>query len=218
MMSPVRVVLVEDQALVREALGAALARVVGVSVVALACDADEGLAAALRHRPDVVVTDIDMPGADVFDMIRTVRNRVPETRVLVLSGYHRDSQIEAALAAGVSGYVCKTGATAGLLQAIRTVAGGGCCFAPEVEARLTLGTDGPRLATGLRTRLGLLSPREVEVLRLLADGHSKHEIAELTHLSERTVNRHCTNLMAKLDIHDRVGLTRYAIREGLVRA
>ena len=218
MMSPVRVVLVEDQALVREALGAALAREVGVTAVALAADADEGLAAALQHRPDVVVTDIDMPGTDVFDMVRAVRSRLPATRVLVLSGYHTDVHIEAALTAGVSGYVCKTGVTATLLQAVRTVAGGGTYFAPEVEARLMLGVDGPRLATARRTRLGLLSPREVEVLRLLADGHSKHEIAVLTHLSERTVNRHCTNLMSKLDIHDRVGLTRYAIREGLVRA
>lgn len=212
-----RILIVDDHALVREMLSQRLAQEPDLEVVGTAQDAGQALPMTLRLRPDMVVLDIDMPGLSAFDAAQRIGSELPGTRVFFLSGYVQDAYIAQALQARARGYATKGGAPDGLLTCIRKVLKGGTCFCPEVRSRLEITADGPRLAASVRTRAQLLTPRELEVLSYLAKGLSKKEIARLAELSVKTVEQHCTHLMQKLDIHDRVELARFAIREGLVR-
>jgi DNA-binding NarL/FixJ family response regulator len=216
MNKPISVLLVDDHALVRETLATWLRAAGDFEVVADVGSADEAVAEAIRHRPDVVVTDIDMPGLLVFDAIRTIKARSPRTRVLVLSAFWSDRYIEQALAVEAAGYVTKSEGPEVVARAIRLAAAGGTYFSPEVQSRIVVDSDGVRLGRpATTTRASTLTPRELEVLRYIAKGLSKRQIAEIMHLSVKTVDNHSTSLMHRLNIHDRVELTRYAIREGL---
>ena len=212
-----RILIVDDHALVRDMLSQRLAQEPDLEVVGLAQDAGQALDLTLRLRPDMVVLDIDMPGLSAFDAAQRIGTELPGTRVFFLSGYVQDGYIAQALQARARGYATKGGTPDGLLTCIRKVLKGGTCFCPEVRSRLEITADGPRLAACVRTRAQLLTPRELEVLSYLAKGLAKKEIAHITDLSVKTVEQHCTHLMQKLDIHDRVELARFAIREGLVQ-
>jgi len=214
----ITVMLADDHALVREALGNWLRDTGDIRVVAEVGSADEAVAVAVRDKPDVVLMDIDMPGLLAFDAVRTIRTRCPATRVIVLSGFFHDRYIEEALAAEASGYITKGEPAEAVVRAIRAVAAGGAYFSPEVQARIVVDSHGVRLAAQGSTRAATLTPRELEVLRYIARGLSKKDIAAIMHLSVKTVDNHSTSLMTKLNIHDRVELARYAIREGLAEA
>jgi DNA-binding NarL/FixJ family response regulator len=213
-----RVVLADDHGLVRELLREKLTLSSDFEVVEAVADADAALAAAVRHTPDVVVLDVDMPGRDAFEVARAIRTSMARTAVMFLSSHATDNFISMALAAGARGYVLKTAGTTEIAKAVRDVAAGGVAFAPEVQARLVIDRDGPRLAQGPETKLATLADREIEVLRYIAKGLSKKEIASIMVLSVKTVQNHTDRLMQKLAIHDRVELARFAIREGLVTA
>lgn len=215
---PVTVLLVDDHALVRETLANWLRGSQDMKVMGEVGSADEAIAAAVRDQPDIVVMDIDMPGLLAFDAVRTIRSRCPKTRVLVLSAFFHDRFIEDAIRAEASGYVTKGEPPEVVVKAIRAVAQGGAYFSRQVQERIVVDSSGPRLAEGTKTRTSLLSPREMEVLRYIARGMSKKDIAAVMHLSVKTVDNHSTSLMSKLDIHDRVELARFAIREGLAEA
>ncbi len=212
-----RILIVDDHALVRDMLSQRLAQEPDLEVVGTARDAGQALDLTLRLRPDLVILDIDMPGLSAFDVAQRIREESPQTGVIFLSGYVQDGYIAQALQARARGYATKGGTPDGLLTCIRKVLKGGTCFCPEVLSRLEITADGPRLAACARTRAQLLTPRELEVLSYLAKGLAKKEIARITDLSVKTVEQHCTHLMQKLDIHDRVELARFAIREGLVQ-
>ncbi len=212
-----RILIVDDHALVRDMLSQRLAQEPDLEVVGTARDAGQALDLTLRLRPDLVILDIDMPGLSAFDVAQRIREESPQTGVIFLSGYVQDGYIAQALQARARGYATKGGTPDGLLTCIRKVLKGGTCFCPEVLSRLEITADGPRLAACARTRAQLLTPRELEVLSYLAKGMAKKEIARITDLSVKTVEQHCTHLMQKLDIHDRVELARFAIREGLVQ-
>jgi DNA-binding NarL/FixJ family response regulator len=167
-------------------------------------------------QPDIVLLDIDMPGMAAFDAARTIRLRSPRTRLAFVSAHFHDRYIEQALGVGAMGYITKGEPPETVARAIRSIAGGGAYFSPDVQARIVIDVSGPRLADQQRTRVSILTAREQEVLRYLASGLAKKEIAETMNLSVGTVNNHAANLMKKLDIHDRVELTRFAIREGIV--
>jgi DNA-binding NarL/FixJ family response regulator len=214
----ISVILADDHALVREALGNWLRESGDIHVVAEVGSADEAVAVAVREKPDVVLMDIDMPGLLAFDAVRTIRTRCPGTRVVVLSGFFHDRYIEEALGAEASGYITKGEPAEAVVRAVRAVASGGAYFSPEVQARIVVGSHGARLAAEGSTRASTLTPRELEVLRYVARGLSKKDIASIMHLSVKTVDNHSTSLMTKLNIHDRVELARYAIREGLAEA
>jgi DNA-binding NarL/FixJ family response regulator len=215
----ISVLLADDHALVRDSLATWLRTSGDMRVVAEVGSADEAVAVAIREKPDVVLLDIDMPGLLAFDAVRTIRIRCPDTRLIMLSGFFNDRYIEDALSAEASGYITKSEPPDAVLRAIRTVAGGGVYFSPEVQARIVVDSTGARLAAreGV-TRAATLTPRELEVLRYIARGLSKKDIAGIMHLSVKTVDNHSTSLMTKLNIHDRVDLARYAIREGLAEA
>jgi DNA-binding NarL/FixJ family response regulator len=214
----ITVLLADDHALVRETLASCLREAGDMTVVGEVANADEALAMAVRERPDIVIMDIDMPGLLAFDAVRTIRTRSPKTRVIVLSGFFNDRYIEEALRSEASGYLTKGETPESVVRAIRTVAAGGAYFSPEVQSRIVVDTNGAHLADTGKTRASTLTPRELEVLRYIARGLSKKDIAGIMHLSVKTVDNHSTSLMTKLKIHDRVELTRYAIREGLAEA
>jgi len=215
MQRTITVLLADDHALVRESLGNWLRESGDIRVVGEVGSADEAVAVAVRERPDVVLMDIDMPGLLAFDAVRTIRTRCPNTRIIVLSGFFHDRYIEEALSAEASGYITKGESADAVVRAVRAVASGGTYFSPEVQARIVVHTHGARLAAEGSTRASTLTPRELEVLRYIARGLSKKDIAAIMHLSVKTVDNHSTSLMTKLNIHDRVELARYAIREGL---
>ena len=215
----ISVLLVDDHALVRETLANWLRAAGDINVVAEVGSADEAVAEAIRHKPDVIVTDIDMPGLQVFDAIKTIKSRCNRCRVIVLSAFWHDRYIEAALGVEAAGYITKGEPPDVVTKAVRLAAQGGTYFSPEVQARIVVDSDGVRLGEAAgATRASTLTPREMEVLRYIAKGLSKREIAEIMHLSVKTVDNHSTSLMNRLNIHDRVELTRYAIREGLAEA
>lgn len=213
----VRILIVDDHALMRSTLAAWLTADGGFEVIGEACDGGDAIQKAVANKPHIVLFDIDMPGLSCFEAARMIRNRVPETKVVFLSAFAHDNYIEQALACEARGYLTKGQSPQTISEAIRSVANGGSSFAPEVQSRLVIDSDGVRLGTSL-TRNSLLTPRELEVLKYLANGMSKKEIASTMHLSVKTIDNHSTSLMTKLDIHDRVDLARYAIREGLIRA
>lgn len=212
-----RLLLVDDQALVREILSYRLAQETDLEVVGTAEDATEGLELARRLRPDLILLDIDMPGLSPFEMARCVRDELPDTRVLFLSSYVQDGYIAQALQVRPDGYATKGGRPEDLLRCLREILHGGNCFYSEVRHRLQSAPGKMALTEGVHSRIGLLTPREMEVLAYLGNGLSKKEIARLIGLSVKTVDQHCTHLMLKLDIHDRVELAHFAIREGVVR-
>lgn len=217
-MPQLRIVLADDHALVRETLARWLAKSDSINVIAQVSNSDDAITIAAREGPDIVVLDINMPGGDVFEAARIIRIRSPKSKIIFLSAFHLDRYIEQALASGALGYVTKGESPETLERAIRAVASGGVYFSPDVQARIVIDVSGPRLVdtAHTRTRTSTLTPRELEVLRYLATGLSKKEIADKLDLSIGTINNHAANLMRKLDIHDRVKLTHFAIREGLI--
>lgn len=214
----ISIVVVDDHAMVREMLQTRLQAESDMRVVACVADANEGIEQVIIHLPDVILMDIDMPGILCFDAAKTIGLRSPETRIIFLSAFFHDRYIQQALAVGAWGYITKGQSEESLVAAIRKVASGVTFFSPEVQSRMVVDSSGTRLASAVRTRMGTLTEREVQVLRYIARGLPKKEIAQIMHISMNTVNRHTTNLMMKLDIHDRVELARLAIREGVSEA
>jgi DNA-binding NarL/FixJ family response regulator len=212
------ILIVDDHALVRDMLADCVAASADLSVVGVAGDAEVGLNKAIALKPDVVVMDIDMPGMLCFDAARVIRTRCPDTRILFLSAFFHDRYIEQALAVEASGYVTKNEPPEALLRAIRAVASGETYYSAEILTRVVVSSEGVSLPEGRHSRTSTLTQRELEILRYLVRGLAKKEIAEFMHISVNTVNRHTDSIMAKLDIHDRVQLACFAIREGLAEA
>ncbi len=212
------VVLADDHALLRDMLKERLASSGQFEVLAATPDADAALETIIRRQPDAAVLDIDMPGRSAFEVATVIRAACPKTGVIFLSSHYMDRYIQQAIDAGARGYVVKARSPDEIVEAIRTVAQGGVSFSQEVLDRLVIDAKGVRLANQPATRLNQLSDRELEVLRYLAQGLSKKEVADRLHLSVKTIQNHTDRLMQKLDIHDRVELTRFAIREGLTQA
>jgi len=186
-----------------------------LTVVAAVSNGQEAVDKAAEHGPEVVLLDIDMPGLSAFEAARSIKGSNPQTRVIFLSAFFHDHYIEQALAIEASGYITKSEPPESVMRGIRTVTAGAVYFSPEVQARLVVGPSGVRLGQVPRTRATLLTARELEILRYLARGMAKKEIARTAGISVKTVEQHTTHLMEKLDIHDRVELARFAIREGL---
>lgn len=214
----ISILLVDDHALLRETLRDRLSREQGFLIVATANNASDAIRLAREHVPQVVVMDIDMPGQSCFDAAKTIKRGSPETQVLFLSAFFHDRYIESALAAQASGYITKDEPPEVIVRAIRHAAAEVAYFSPRVQERLVVDEKGVHLADANKSRGSLLTQRELEVLRYIARGLPKKEIAQIMHVSVKTVSRHTENLMEKLDIHDRVELARYAIREGLAEA
>jgi DNA-binding NarL/FixJ family response regulator len=218
MKTPISILVVDDHSMVRSMLRGRLESEPDMKVVGGVGSADEAVTTAMQLKPDIVLMDIDMPGMTCFDAARIITQQNPQTRVVFLSAFVHDRYIEQAIEVGAWGYVAKTQPDDSLVTAVRNVAAGEAYFSPEIQARIVVGDRGPRLSQGKCSRTSTLTQRELEVLRYLAKGMSKKEVAQTVHISVNTVNRHTSSLMNKLNIHDRVELTRFAIREGLADA
>ena len=214
--NPATILIADDHDLLRDMLARRLGEEPDLQVIGAVADASTALADSLKRKPDLVLMDIDMPGLSVFEAARRIKDQLPQTRVVFLSAYVRDGFISQALEVHASGYLTKGQNAEDLLVGIRKVLHGGTCFASEVQSRLEIGTAGVALAPKRRCRLELLTSREKQVLSYLARGMSKKAIARVDGTSVKTIDHHCQHLMEKLDLHDRVELTRFAIREGLV--
>lgn len=216
--SGISILLVDDHVLLRETLCERLSREKDIRVVASADDAGEAIRLAGENLVDVVLMDIDMPGQSCFEAAKAIKRQQPSVSILFLSAFFHDRYIESALAAQASGYITKDEHPDVIVRAIRNAAQDEAYFSPKVQDRLVVDSSGVRLADTGKSRGSLLTQRELEVLRYIARGLPKKEAAQIMHVSVKTVSRHTENLMEKLDIHDRVELARYAIREGLAEA
>lgn len=215
MSATISVLLVDDHALLRETLRDRLDAEPDLKVVGTAGSAEAGLACVADVCPNVVLMDIDMPGQSCFGAARRFKELCPDASILFLSAFFHDRYIESALAAQATGYITKDEPPARIVDAVRAAASDLAFFSPKVQERIVIDGEGVRLAEAGRSLVSMLTTRELEVLRYLARGLSKKEVAGLMEVSVKTVSRHTENLMEKLDIHDRVELARFAIREGL---
>ncbi|MGE5136152.1 MAG: response regulator [Gemmatimonadota bacterium] len=221
-MSPaaaLRVLVADDQTVVREGLVAILGLLPGVEVVAAAADGEQAVALTGEHRPDVVLMDLRMPRCDGVTATRRIRAAHPGTEVVVLTTFDDDESIVAALSAGARGYLTKDAGSAQLAHAIRAAVGGQAVLTPAVQARLVdaARTGGPGTVHG-RPAAPLpdgLTPREAEVLRLIAGGLSNTEIAAALFVGEATVKTLINHLFAKAQVRDRAQAVRHAYRHGL---
>jgi DNA-binding NarL/FixJ family response regulator len=214
MSAPIRLLICDDHVLFREGLRAILREQQAFSVVGEAGSGSAAVAAARELRPDVVLMDIDMPELSGLQATRRIVEARLPARVLILSLYDDEELIAGCLDAGASGYVLKDGPSAQLLYAIEAVHRGERYVSPRALAMVVEQKRGGGRRTG--TRYDLLTDREREVLKLLADGDSSKQIATRLRLSVKTVEVHKYNLMRKLDIHNRAGLVKYAIKKKLV--
>lgn len=208
-----RVVLADDHALVRAGIRSLLERLPGVVVVGEAGSGDECRALVRRDTPDLVVMDIAMGGGNGLEAAAALRRDHPGVRVLLLSMHADRAYVEEALAAGVAGYLLKDAAAVELDLALNAVRKGEMYLSPAVSKVLV-----EARSSGGELRAHELSPRQREVLRLLAAGQSAKEIAYSLGLSVKTVETHRAALMKRLDIHDLAGLVKYAIRAGLTHS
>ncbi len=213
-MTPIRVLMADDHTLVRAGLKSLLARAAGVQIVAEAADGREAVALAEAHKPDVVLMDLLMPGMGGLEATAEIAAKVPTARVIVVSMNDTEDYVLRALRAGAAGYLLKDGSPAELEQAVRTVAAGGTHVSPAVSRHLISGITKPAEPAAADP----LTPRQREVLRLVAEGFSTKQIARQLGISPKTVEAHRSQLMNALDIHDIAGLVRYAIRIGLVKS
>ncbi len=215
--SVIRVLLADDHSLVRTTLAAWLHSCGDFEIVAEAADSASTVDLAIKHRPDIVLLDIDMPGLLAFEAAKTISVKAHKVKIVFLSGFSHDSFISQALKVHACGYLSKDQSPQTIAEALRTVAGGGVVFSPQVQARLTIDSDGVRLSDPTASKLTRLKTSELDIIRLLASGMSTREVAKHMHLSLKTIENYCATAMEKLDIHTRVELTRFAIREGIAR-
>lgn len=210
----VRVLLVDDQELVRSGLRRILRRKDGFSIVAECSDGDEVPAAVDEHRPDVVLMDLRMKRVDGITATRDLASRGDHPPVLVLTTFDDDELLSGSLRAGAAGFVLKDSAAEDLIRAVRTVAAGGSCLDPAVTGRVL--TAYRSAATPRREAPGELTAREADVLVRIARGLTNREIARDLGISEVTVKSHVGHIFVKLDLRDRAAAIVYAFDHGIV--
>jgi DNA-binding NarL/FixJ family response regulator len=209
-----KILVADDHGIVRAGIRLLLERQSDLEVVAEASDGVEAVERALAVRPDLCILDVGMPRLTGLQAAREIRAHLPDARVLMLSMHDDERYLFEALKAGASGYVLKREADQDLVGAVRAV-GSGEAFLTNAAERSIIrewmddGSEGPAIP---------LTPREEEVVKLIAEAHTNTQIAEILHLSEKTVESHRANVLRKLGMRDRVELVRYAIKRGLVEA
>ena len=216
-MKRITVLLAEDHQIVREGLRSLLKHERDIEVVGEAETGRQAVQLTRKLRPAVVVMDIAMPLLNGLEATRQIRKDLPETRVLILTAHNDDAYVEQMTELGVAGFLVKQTSSHVLAAAIREVQKGNTFFSPSIARRLP-GRDPKSLPRRgqLKKKINRLSPREMEVLQLIAEGKPNKQVAAELGVSFKTVDKHRQHLMSKLDIHDVAGLTRYAISAGII--
>jgi DNA-binding NarL/FixJ family response regulator len=213
-MTALRIMLVDDHPLIREAIGHLIAEVTDFELVGEAADGEECLARVADLRPDIVVLDIAMPQLNGEQAARELRRRYPNIKIIALSGYADRQFVRAMSKAGVQGYVLKSASGRELIGALRAVAEGKHYLSPEVTGAVMTRWDEPM--SGAAAGVDGLGKREKEVLKLIAEGQRSAAIARKMSITVATVEAHRRNILRKLQLHSAADLTRYAIRQGLI--
>jgi len=212
----IRILLVDDHAVLRAGLRLLLEAQPDMQVVGEAGDGAAAVQRAVELKPDVVLMDISMPGTNGLEAIRQLRRACPDTRILVLTMHANEEYLFQVLQDGGAGYVLKKAADTELIDAIRAVHAGQAFLYPSVT-KMLIQDYVQRVRRGEEsTSYGVLTEREREVLKLIAEGHTSQEIADILVLSIKTVETHRTHIMQKLNLHSRAELVKYAIRKGIL--
>jgi len=214
-MKKIRVLLVDDHAILREGIKALLEKQDDIEVVAEAADGREAIPKVDQFRPDVVVLDISMPTMDGLESTRQIKRENPDIKVLVLTMHDNEEYFFQLLRAGASGYVTKKSVSRELVSAIEAVYRGESFFCPSMAKFLL--SDFLRLDKAVEdTGQEELTPREREIVKLIAEGYTNQQIADLLHRSVKTIESHRSNILRKLGIHDSIELVKYAVRKKLI--
>jgi len=214
---PIQILIADDHGVLRAGLRALLSAEPEIEVIDEASNGDQALSLASELKPDVILLDISMPGLTGIEVTRRLKKMLPETRILILTVHEDESLLQEAIQAGASGYIVKRAVESELIDAIRAVWRGDLYVHPAMTRALLkeMSTPTPPLS-GNDAPVETLTPREVEVLRLIAQGYTNRQMANMLSISVRTVESHRSNLMGKLDLHSRVELVRYARENKLI--
>ncbi|GAB4525636.1 MAG: response regulator transcription factor [Anaerolineae bacterium] len=215
-MRPIRVLIVDDHALFRQGLISLLEGYREVRVVGEAEDAEEAIALAHQHRPDLVLMDIRMPGKTAFEAVRQIREELPDTRVVILTASEEESDLFEAIKAGAEGYVLKDIRVEELVRMIQGISRGEAPISGVMAAKMLSEFARRMQSTRAKASPTDLTEREQEVLALVARGASNAEIAQQLHISENTVKKHLRSILDKLHLENRVQAAIYALREDLI--
>jgi two-component system response regulator NreC len=216
MASRVTVMIADDHPLVRSGLRILLERGGEFEVIAEASYGDEAIDLAVRHKPDVILLDVGMPRLSGPDAARSILQKLPTSRILMLSMHSDEAYVLRALKAGARGYLLKVSPEADVLEAVRAVAAGKTYFSPSIKKLLVEEYVVEAQRRGVEDSYDLLSRREKEILQVLASGKTNREIADLLFISITTVETHRNNIFQKLSLHSLAELILYAVRKGLV--
>jgi len=214
-MNIIKIVLADDHTIVRQGLRSILEQQAGINVIAEADNGREAVRITKQLKPDVVVMDFSMPDLNGLEATRQIKQRVPETKVLILTRHANQEYVKSILSAGASGYLVKKSAAEELVIAIQAVHRGDSYLDSSISKMIIKEYLSP--AAGENKTLEVkLTPRQHEVLQLIAEGHPNREIASRLHISVKTVENHRANIMKSLDLHSTADLTQYAIRKGII--
>jgi DNA-binding NarL/FixJ family response regulator len=216
MESKKQIFIVEDHRLFREGLKALLSLDPGYEIIGEAEDGLEAVRLIRKSRPDLVLLDLSMPRMNGFSVLREIKGAMPEVKILVLSIHESDQYVLQAFEARADGYAIKDSSREELRVAIRSVLEGKKYISPGVAGNVLEGYPDGRKTLKSKSALDTLTEREKQVLKLLGEGYQNKEIAELAHISVKTVEKHRANIMAKLDLHNAAALTAFAFEHGLI--
>lgn len=209
-----RILIVDDHTMLRESLAGALQAEGDIEIVGQAADGVEALELAERVHPDIVVTDLSMPRLGGLEVVRRLRERLPEVQILVLTMHQEDEYVLQAVRAGATGYLVKDSATREVLQAVRSLQAGRGYFGPQASRALAEQVRHPERVA--EDPYGQLTSREREVFHLIAEGSTTKEVARKLGISVKTAENHRGRVLDKLDMRNTAELVRYALRKGLI--
>ncbi|RKZ67670.1 MAG: DNA-binding response regulator [Gammaproteobacteria bacterium] len=215
MKSPVRILIADDHTILRAGIRSLLDMVPGFQVVGEVDNGKDAIHQAGQLKPDVLISDLSMPKTNGTEAIQGIKSRYPEIKILVLTVHRTEEYVHAALKAGADGYVLKDDTSDELISAIQNIANGKTYLSPSICNEVVMGYLADPGKERIPTSIDLLTTREREVMKLIAEGYRNKDVAEYLSISLKTVEKHRSNMMKKLDLHSASSITSYAIKNGL---